>query len=113
MSDEELAKEYIREVAKDFGDEIINGIGGGSSARMCDAVCLPLQGYLSAIEGIETKAVHGDFKLPSGQTLEHWWLVLPDGEILDPTADQLEAHGYPRLPRVYVGKRPSFYPDGV
>lgn len=101
---------HLASVAKEFRSGIVDGIGKGSSAGMCDAVCLPLQGYLSAIEGVETRAVHGDFRLPNGRLLEHWWLELPNGEILDPTADQLAAYGFQKMPPVYVGPKPPFYP---
>lgn len=109
-SSKKLAYRHLRAVAADFSAGIIEGIGGGSSTGMCDAVCLPLEGYLCAIERIEVRTVHGDFVLPSGSTLEHWWLELPNGEILDPTADQLASHGLPKLPRIYIGPRPQFYP---
>jgi hypothetical protein len=64
---------------------------------MCFAVSAALQGYLSSC-GVETELVEADF----GHT-NHFWLRLPDGRILDPTADQFG------LSPVYLGKLPTKY----
>ncbi len=107
-----LAEETKRllDLVTEFREGIVDGIGGGSSAGMCDAVCFPLQGFLSFAEGIETQCKYGFFETKAG-ALQHYWLELENGEIIDPTADQLEAHGFPKLPGVYIGPRPAFYPE--
>jgi hypothetical protein len=35
---------------------------------------------------------------------------MPDGTIIDATADQMAEHGYPTLPPVYIGPKPPHYP---
>lgn len=79
-------------------------LGKGSSKFMCRAVCMPLQGYLSVI-GYETELVQGNVDL-GDYDMEHTWLKLVDGQILDPTADQFDELG---LPPVYIGPLPQAY----
>lgn len=69
---------------------------------MCFAVCAPLQGYLDLL-GIQTEMVCGEVM---GQ--EHYWLSLPDGRIIDPTADQFNGQ-LVKMPKVYIGLRPVVY----
>jgi hypothetical protein len=66
------------------------------------AVCYPLQGYLSML-GIQTEIVEADFG-----RVNHVWLQLPSGEIIDPTADQFSGEGC-RFPEVYIGKVPEIF----
>lgn len=68
---------------------------GRKSAMMCFAVCAPLSTYLNFVYGLDTKLVEGRVK---GR--EHYWLELPDGDIIDPTADQFDK----KMPKVYIGK---------
>ena len=98
MHDKEL-----REVVEGFKMGILNG---KTSARMCAVVCYPLQGYLSFM-GVETKLIEGDF----GE-INHVWLELEDGRIIDPTADQFFIiWGINKMPPVYIGVKPDFYPE--
>jgi hypothetical protein len=56
-------------------------------------VCYPLAGYLAFL-GVDVEVCEsrvGDWN--------HIWLLLPDGRVLDPTADQFDA----TLPVVYLG----------
>jgi hypothetical protein len=80
----------------EFTMEFRKGIMGRrkSSRAMCFMIAAPLQGYLSFL-GIETELVEGEVN----QT-NHYWLELPDGRVLDPTADQFDLG----LPPVYLGK---------
>ena len=95
MSDRELCK---------IASGVRRGIlGKQSSDRMCLAVCLPLQGYLSFFCRLETELVEGDF-----DHINHYWLKLPDGRILDPTADQFSTPERP-MPKVYLGPLPDWY----
>jgi hypothetical protein len=105
-----ISRDDLMALVGDFRQGIVDGIGGGSSASMCDAVCFPLQGFLAFAENIETRCRYGFFETSSG-ALQHYWLEMENGEIIDPTADQLEAHGFPKLPGVYIGPRPGFYPE--
>jgi hypothetical protein len=91
----------IRAVAASFR----HGILGKRPARdMCFAVCAPLQSYLSLC-GVETRLVEGNF----GAT-NHFWLELPDGTVIDPTADQFPELN---LPATYVGPRPAAHEAAV
>jgi hypothetical protein len=39
----------------------------------------------------ELVPVRGHARFPSGGRVEHWWLVTPDGAVVDPTALQFQA----------------------
>jgi hypothetical protein len=73
-------------------------LGKRSSRMMCMAVSAPLQGLLAALYGVETELETVDF--PESN---HVWLRLPDGRILDATADQFG------LEPVYLGEVPEIY----
>lgn len=91
MTDKRLTR-----IAEDFRDGLLNG---RHSRLMCFAVCAPLQSLLS-ISGIETELVEVEFP-----GINHFYLRLLDGRILDPTADQFD------LPAVYLGPVPEKYRD--
>jgi hypothetical protein len=57
----------------------------------------PLQGYLSALCGIEARCIEGAFG-----DWSHLWLELPDGRVLDATADQFN-DGNRQMPPIYLG----------
>ena len=89
MNDEELVT---------FANEFREGIlDGGASALMCFAVCAPLATLLS-MHGVECNVAKTDLGW-----IEHFWLRLPDGRALDPTADQFNNSGYGPFPPVYLG----------
>lgn len=78
----------------------------GQSKDQCLAVCAPLQSFLQSAFGFETELVEGE--LAEGRFIcNHFWLKLPDGRILDPTADQFVNHC--TMPDVYLGVLPSWY----
>jgi hypothetical protein len=97
MSDEELL-----EFVADFRDGILNG---RSPDHMCYMVSWPLHSALNAL-GFQCYLVSGAWD----ETMDHFWIELPDGRILDPTASQ-----FPRLPdggempEVYLGALPEGY----
>lgn len=64
---------------------------------MCFAVCGPLHGLL-ALYGVEATIEDGEFG-----DWNHFWLRLPDGRVLDPTADQFNDQLEHPLPPVYLG----------
>jgi hypothetical protein len=70
----------------------------GSSRGMCFAVSASFGGWLSAAYGIDTEVVTVHFA-----EINHCWLRLPDGRIIDATADQFG------LEPVYVGPLPLIY----
>jgi hypothetical protein len=78
-------------------------LSGGNPDFMCFAICAPLQGLLS-IEGIETELIRGWVDC-GDYDMEHVWLRLEDGRVLDPTADQFPLS----LPPVYLGDQPAQY----
>jgi hypothetical protein len=85
-------------------------LGKRSSDMMCYAICAPLQGYLRMI-GHDTEIVKGRLK-PTKRVewlIDHYWLKLPDGRILDPTADQFNAPDGGQMPKVYIGEKPEWY----
>ena len=69
------------------------------SANWCYAISAPLEGYLNFI-GVDCKLSVGYI----GE-IEHFWLTLSDGRILDPTADQFGEE----MPKVYLGQIPANY----
>lgn len=83
-------------IARGFRQGIL---GKRPSVGMCMAVCAPLQGFLSAVHGLETTIEEVDFGF-----INHVYLRLADGRILDPTADQ-----FPDMPDVYLGPWPEAY----
>lgn len=87
-------------------------LAGRKSRGYCHAICAPLQAYL-AILGYEAKLCEGWVDQPSGRGFGHYWLTLPDGEIIDPTADQFRyLKGYEKMPMVYIGPVPEGYRPG-
>lgn len=78
------------QIAQNFRDGILYG---RSSELMCYIVSAPLQGFLSAAYGISAELEQVDFT-----DCNHFWLRLPDGRILDATADQFG------LAPVYLGE---------
>lgn len=95
----------------------LDGIQGDkpTSHKLCFMVCAPLDGYLSFL-GVESKMVEGEITV-NEQVCQHLWIELPDGRILDPTADQFpllpnaipQLQGMEKMPRVYLGPKPPWY----
>lgn len=76
---------------------------GNRPNNYCTAVCLPLAVYLTR-RGVPAVDVHGGVG-----DWQHTWIALENGRILDPTADQFNRPGAPRMPAIYLGKRPAHY----
>lgn len=85
MTDAQLIR-----IARQFRRGIL---GTRASTRMCMAVNAPLQGFLAALYGVETTLEEVDFG-----HINHVWLRLSDGRILDATADQFG------LAAIYLGE---------
>lgn len=98
--------EPLHRIALDFRRGIL---GDNPSAWMCFAVCAPLQGFLSML-GYQTELINGCLLDGDGDELCHYWLKLPDGRIIDPTADQFSTPERP-MPEVYIGKLPEWYQE--
>ena len=100
MTDAELLQ-----VSDEFREGILGHFRyGGDSTGMCFAVSAALGGLLSTM-GLECRLVQRDFGFTN-----HVWLELPDGRMLDATADQfnnrLRRH---KLPKVHLGAMPKAY----
>jgi hypothetical protein len=81
------------DVATNFRREIV----ANDSSRKCAMVSWPLEGFLSAM-GVECQCESVDF-----MEINHVFIRLSDGRILDATADQFG------LAPVYLGKMPRKY----
>lgn len=92
MTDTELV-----EFAADFREGVL---GGRGSALMCAAVCMPLVTLLG-LYGVEAKLMESET-----DACNHIWLLLADGRVLDPTADQFEG-----MPPVYLGPPTTLHHD--
>lgn len=80
-------------------------LGKGDSFMKCFIVSAPLAGLLEA-HGVKNTLVEGRFGY-----CNHVWIELPDGRVLDATADQFnhEPHADAPLPPVYLGKRTAIH----
>lgn len=74
-------------------------LGKGPSYGMCFAVSAPLEGLLN-LHGVEAKLTQIMRGRGKGN---HCFLTLPDGRVLDPTADQFNSFTNEHLPPVYLG----------
>jgi hypothetical protein len=102
LSDEELVR-----VCEEFRGGILDHPRyGGESKGMCFAISSALGGYLSFALDLECRLVQGEYG--KRYVIEHWWLELPDGRVLDPTADQFSSVAHP-MPKVYIGPKPRRY----
>lgn len=86
----------LLEIATEFRDAIV---GTGASTNRCGMVCYPLADYLAFL-GVDV-VLHESWV----GRMNHVWLLLPDGRVLDPTADQFDAS----LPPVYLGPHLSMH----
>jgi hypothetical protein len=85
----------LKAIAREFRAGIL---GKRSSARMSMVVSAPLAGFLSAVYGVGCAVEELDFGHAN-----HVVIRLPDGRILDATADQFG------LEPVYLGPMPEKY----
>jgi hypothetical protein len=98
-----MSKMTLERIVSEFRQGILDA---DSSESKCYMVCAPLAGYLRCV-GFEVKLVKGRI---DGEDFEagHFWLELPDGRIIDPTADQFSSESRP-MPAVYIGPQPKWY----
>jgi hypothetical protein len=94
----------LRRFALEFRQGVLGDL---DSAFMCGAVCYPLASLLQ-LQGIEVKVMYGVVSHVNCYCY-HVWLKLPDGRVLDPTADQFCRPNGRRMPRVYLGNKPRWY----
>lgn len=99
MTDKKLFK-----LVKDFREGILDG---SPPKYCCYIVSSPLSSYLEFC-GVKNKLVEGTI-IFEWDEYSHYWIELPDGRIIDPTASQfLSDEGEP-MPEVYIGSKPSWY----
>lgn len=79
----------------------------GKSHNKCYMVTAPLHAYLKFLK-IECELVEGFVTIGEAIT-NHFWLLLPDGRIIDPTADQFNEVRQKDMPKVYLGEKPDWY----
>lgn len=89
----------LRQITKDFRDGILKR-NDGYSDMMCAVVCYPLHEYL---DFLGQKATVERVML---RYTDHVFLRLPDGGVLDPTADQFGDY-----PKVYIGEPLWFHKE--
>lgn len=89
-----MSDRRLRNIVTGFRDGLL---AGESSTFKCGMVSYALQGYLYFL-GVDTKIVTLNFA-----EINHVFLQLPDGRIIDATADQFG------LPPVYIGPMPLKY----
>lgn len=95
MTDEELI-----ECASDFRDGIL---AGDRSDMKCAMVCWPLAGLLQSL-GVKCDTFTTDAIKTKYGSVNHVWIGLQDGRVLDPTADQFNDLGL-AMPKVYLGPK--------
>jgi len=95
-----MTNKELRKMAMGFRSGLL---GSRASNSMCYAVSAALEGFMSFC-GIECRLTEGSV----GDWI-HFWITLPDGRILDPTADQFPSKTGKIMPKVYLGKRPEHY----
>lgn len=98
MTDKQLIK-----VAADFRKGIL---GKRSPRLMCMVVSAPLQGFLAGVYGVET-TIETVWFPENTRACNHTFLRLPDGRILDATADQFG------LEPIYLGEMPAVYEEWI
>ena len=78
-----------------------------TSGGRCWHLCYPLEGYLRLL-GHEVAVTEGCVK-QGKEWIAHYWLTRKDGSIIDPTSDQFKDGNGERMPKVYIGNKPSWY----
>ncbi len=96
-----MKNKQLIKIVQEFRDGLL---GDQKPKDMCFIVCFPLQGYLSACEGVDASLLEVWY----GGVHHHYVLRLADGTVIDPTYDQFAVPG-DRLPPVYAGPLPEFY----
>lgn len=76
-------------------------LAGDKSDCMCFSVCAPLS-VLLCLWGIRAEFRSGI--APVDPPYHHYWIELPDGRVLDPTADQFNGQCGLNFPEVYLGE---------
>lgn len=94
MTDQELTA-FVRS----FRDGILEG---RPSFAMCFMVCSPLVTLLR-MHGVECELVESE--IVDGVHINHVWIKLSDGRVLDPTVEQFDGD----MPPVYLGPPTKYH----
>lgn len=90
--------------AREFRKAILQG---ASSDRMCVALSAPLHAAFRVLD------IPSQFVVSDVGACEHVFLLLADGQVLDPTADQFNWSSRENLPSVYLGAPALIHVGGV
>ena len=90
----------ILQIVKGFREGVMGDL---SSNSRCFMVCYSLVGYLN-FSGYQCNLIQGCIG-----DWEHFWIKLPDGSIIDPTADQFNCPDGSPMPQIYYGDKPKWY----
>ncbi len=101
MTDKDLLK-----ISKDFAKGVL---GGNDPKNHCFYVASALGGYLS-FGGLKCDLIEGEIDT-GDETWNHFWLQLPDGRILDPTASQFTNPDGSKMPTIFLGEKPEWYKE--
>lgn len=96
---------HIIKFAKSFRHGMIGRKAGDYA---CFMICAPLAPLLRH-HGVKAEVRDGWIQLDIG-SMNHFWISLPDGRVLDPTAEQFNKHLGLSLPRVYLGEPTKIHP---
>lgn len=97
-------KELIR-ICSQFRTGVLGA--RGKPKDKCYMVTAPLQSYLKFLK-VEGALVEGFVTIGECIT-NHFWILLPDNRIIDPTADQFNGYKDRNMPKVYLGEKPNWY----
>lgn len=87
----------------EFAAEFRGGlIGQGGPHMLCFVICAPLVTLLG-MHGVPGRMMEGDVHLKGGGGMNHVWIELDDGRVLDPSADQFNGFRDGDMPAVYLG----------
>ena len=95
-----MTNNQIKKYASDFRKGLLKDY---PSESMCFVVTSPLATLL-ILEGIQCELTEGMVG-----KCHHFWIEFPNGNILDPTADQFKTPEGQDMPKVYIGQLPEWY----
>ncbi len=105
MAEMKLTDRDLKVTCREFRKGMIARM---SSKGKCAMISWALQGFLSTVYKLNTKVYQGDVG-----NWNHLWLVMPDGRVIDCTADQFNKKGKrAKYPQIYIGKPLDIHSGG-
>lgn len=86
-------------------------LDGRSCKNMCFAVCYPLQSYLN-ICGYDVELKECEI-MQGGDTYQHYYLLMDNRTVIDPTAGQFTDPAGFAMPDIYIGELPEWYTETI